>query len=102
MDSTNSMPGTQRVGSFTSMFSAPDEQLASVPTPENFTKVLDILVNRYQITYFDAILELCEHYGREYESVKPLLTPKVKLLLTEEVSRRGLLKDKTFLLEKLG
>ena len=90
------------VSGFAKMFRHPDEQLESVPTPESFTRVLDVLVRRYQITYFEAILELCEHYGREYDSVKPLLTSKIKLRLTEEAARRGLLKDRTFLLEKLG
>lgn len=84
------------------MFTRPDEQLDNVPTPESFTRVIDVLVRRYHISYFDAILELCEHYDREYESVKPLLTPKLKLALTEEVAQRRLLKDKTFLLDKLG
>lgn len=84
------------------MFLRPDEQLDKVPTPESFTRVIDVLVHRYHISYFDAILELCEYYDREFESVKPLLTPKLKLALTEEVARRRLLKDKTFLLDKLG
>lgn len=84
------------------MFRRADEQIESVPTPESFTHVLDVLVERYHLTYFEAILALCDHYGREYESVKPLLTSKIKLRLTEEAARRGLLKDRTFLLEKLG
>lgn len=96
------MPGTRRVGSFTTMFTLPDEQLGKVPTPESFTRVIGVLVQRYQISHFDAILELCEHYDREFESVKPLLTPKLKLALTEEVAHRRLLKDKTYLLQKLG
>ena len=100
MDTTDST--VSRPSSFTTMFTLPDEQLGKVPTPESFTQVLDVIVRRYQLSYFDAILELCEHHGRDYESIKPLLTPKVKVILTEEVARRGLLKDKTYLLEKLG
>lgn len=102
MGSTNFIVGMSRNPNFTTMFTLPDEQLESVPTPESFTRVIDVLVRRYQLSYFDAILELCEHYEREYESVKPLLTPKLKLALTEEVAQRRLLKDKTFLLDKLG
>ena len=97
IDSTGS-----KHSSFTTMFTRPDEQLGKVPTPESFTQVLDVIARRYQLSYFDAILELCEYYDREFESVKPLLTPKLKLALTEEVARRRLLKDKTFLLDKLG
>jgi len=100
MDITDSIPFKR--SSFTTMFTLPDEQLGKVPTPESFTQVLDVVVKRYQLSYFDAILELCEHHGREFESIKPLLTPKLKVVLMEEVARRGLLKDKTYLLEKLG
>ena len=60
------------------MFQHADEQLSSVPTPQEFTQVVLTLVRRYQLSYFDAIIELCEHYDREYESVKSLLTPKLK------------------------
>jgi hypothetical protein len=87
------------------MFTAPDEQLPTMDatiTPEIFTRVILTLVRRYQITHFEAILELCEHYQRDYESVKSLLTPALKLALLEEVSRRRLLKDNSFLLDKLG
>lgn len=84
------------------MFRRDDEQLATVPTPEDFTRIVNTLVSRYQIGYFDAILELCDHYEREYDSVKELMTPKLKLALTEELSRRRLLKDKNFLSERLG
>ena len=86
----------------TQMFRHDDEQLTTVPTPEDFTRVVNILVSRYHIGYFDAILELCDHYEREYDSVKELMTPKLKLALTEELSRRRLLKDKNFLSERLG
>ena len=84
------------------MFRQPDEQLAAVPTPEDFTRVVGVLVHRYRMGYFDAILELCEHYEREYTSVKELMTPKLKLALTEELAQRRLLKDKNFLSERLG
>jgi RNAse (barnase) inhibitor barstar len=99
MDSTNFTNSDLR--GFSKMFSLPDEQLESIPTPESFTRVLDIVTKRYGLSYFDALVELCDYYGREFDSVKPLLTPKVKLRLTEEVARRGLLKDNTFLIEKL-
>ena len=87
---------------FGKMFHAEDERLESIPTPENFTLVVETLVRRYQMTYFDAIMELCEHYDREYESIKPLLTPKLKLALLEEMSEKRLLKDNSFLQHKLG
>lgn len=84
------------------MFVAQDEQLDPVPTPENFTMVVDTLVQRYQLSYFEAIMELCDFHEREYESVKSLLTPKLKLALMEEMSEKRLLKDKSYLLHKLG
>lgn len=96
---------TPNIRQFGLMFQQSDEQLPSLDaeiTPEAFTRVVLTLVRRYNISYFDAILEVCDHYDREYESVKALLTPKLKLALTEELSQRRLLKDKTFLLDKLG
>jgi hypothetical protein len=84
------------------MFQRDDEQLGSVPTPQEFTRVVQTLVRRYQLSHFDAIVELCEHYDREYESVKGLLTPKLKLALMEEMSGKKLLKDNSYLQHKLG
>ena len=87
---------------FGRMFQLPDEKLDPVPTPESFTRVVDMLVERYQLSYFDAIMALCDHHEREYESVKTLLTPKLKLALMEEAANRRQLKDNTYLLYKLG
>lgn len=87
---------------YSKMFQSPDEQLSQVPTPREFTKVVETLVRRYQLSYFDAIIELCDHYDREYESVKGLLTSKLKVALMEEMSGRKLLKDNSYLQHKLG
>lgn len=84
------------------MFQRDDERLATVPTPEDFTRVVFTLVSRYRLSYMDAIVELCEQHEREYESVKSLLTPKLKLALMEEMAGKRLLKDNSFLQDKLG
>jgi hypothetical protein len=84
------------------MFQHADEQLSSVPTPQEFTQVVLTLVRRYQLSYFDAIIELCEHYDREYESVKSLLTPKLKLALMEEMTSKKMLRDNSYFQHKLG
>jgi len=84
------------------MFQRTDEQLSSVPTPQEFTQVVLTLVRRYQLSYFDAIIELCEHYDREYESVKSLLTPKLKLALMEEMTSKKMLRDNSYFQHKLG
>ena len=85
------------------MFLRADEQLSEeAPTPQQFTQVVELLVDRYQLSYLDAIMALCDHYQREYESVKKLLTSKLKMALMEEMSHRRLLKDKSYLQDKLG
>lgn len=84
------------------MFQLADEQLSQVPTPREFTKVVETIVRRYQLSYFDAIIELCDHYDREYESIKGLMTPKLKMALMEEMSGKKLLKDNSYLQHKLG
>jgi len=84
------------------MFKREDETLSKLPTPQEFSRVVQTLAHRYQLSYFDAIIELCEHYDREYESVKSLLTSKLKLALLEELSGKKLLKDNSYLQDKLG
>lgn len=85
------------------MFQQPDEWLEEqVPTPEQFTRVVETLVCRYGLSYFDAILALCDQYEREYDSVKPLLSSKLKVALMEEMAQKRMLKDKNYLQHKLG
>lgn len=84
------------------MFIRADEQLDGVPTSEHFTRVVELLVSRYELSYFDAIMALCDYHDREYESVKKLLTSKLKMALMEEMSHKRLLKDKSYLQDKLG
>ena len=91
-----------KVPGYGEMFQRTDEQLSSVPTPQEFTQVVLTLVRRYQLSYFDAIIELCEHYDREYESVKSLLTPKLKLALMEEMTSKKMLRDNSYFQHKLG
>jgi len=87
---------------FGNMFLKADEQLDTVPNAESFSRVVMLLATRYELSYLDAIMEICNHYDREIESVKSLITPKLKLILTEEAARNRLLKDRTFLLDRLG
>lgn len=87
---------------FGNMFKKEDEQLDSVPTAESFSRVVMTIASRYQLSHLEAIMEICAQYEREYESVKKLLTPALLLILTEEASKQRLLRDNTFLLDKLG
>lgn len=84
----------------------PDEQLRepedTVPTPRKFAKVIDTLVQRYHLSYFDAIMQLCDYEKREYDSIKGLITPKLKLALMEELANKKMLKDKNYLQHRLG
>lgn len=86
------------------IFTHPDEVLTGepVPSPEEFTRVVETLVRRYNMPYFDAILALCEYHDREYESIKKLMTPKLKLALMEEMAQKRMLKDNSYLQDKLG
>lgn len=87
---------------FGKMFKSADEQLDPVPTPEAFTRVVGLLSARYDLTVFEAILAICEHNDREPDSVKMLLTPKLRLALLDEASNKNLLKVKDFLSHRLG
>jgi hypothetical protein len=87
---------------FGNMFKKEDEQLETVPTQESFSRVVLLVSERYGLTHLESIMEICGHYEREVESIKPLLTPRLKLILTEEATKQKLLKDNTFLLDRLG
>jgi len=87
---------------FQKCFKQPDEVLDPIPTPEGFTKLVDKIVSRYNMSYMDAMLEICEHYDREPASVKELITPKLQLELMQEASSRKLLKDNKFSEIRLG
>lgn len=89
------------LNSFGKMFKLKDEQLDPVPTPENFTLVVMTLAKRYGITHFEAILEICEHYDREFESVNALLSPRLTQILTEETAALKLLRDNHVNTDKL-
>jgi hypothetical protein len=85
------------------MFIRPDECFTKpVPTPAEFTRVVETLVRRYDLSYLEAIAAICDHYDREYESVKKLLTSKIKTALMEELAQKRMLKDNSFLQDKLG
>lgn len=73
----------------------------AIPTPESFTLEIERLVKTHGITYFDALIEYCDRTEREYETVVPLLSPKLKTKLTQEAARRNLLKDNSILLDTL-
>lgn len=90
------------VQGFGKMFQAEDERLPSIPTSEVFSQIVQRLVDRYRLSYFDAIRELCDYHDREYESVRPLLTPKLKLILLEEMSKARAMKDNSFFDNQLG
>ena len=87
---------------FGKMFTRPDEQVPAIPSAELFSRVVMLVADRYRISHMDAILELCERTVRDYESVRPLLTPKLRLLLVDEAAQRNLLKDRNYLARKLG
>lgn len=83
------------------MFTHPDERLSAVPTPEEFTRLVVLLVWRYDLTYFEAIQLLCDYYDREYESVRALLTPRLRDELQRELTGKHLLKPDTNATPKL-
>ena len=55
---------------FGNMFLKADEQLDTVPVAESFSRVVMLLATRYDLSHLAAIMEICNHYDREVESVK--------------------------------
>lgn len=87
---------------FGKMFRAEDERLSGVPSAEEFSALVIRIADRYTLSHFDAMLEICMHHDRDPESVRSLITPHLKLILADEAATRNLLKDRDYLARKLG
>ena len=62
-------------------------------TKKRFSALVEKKVNKFQLTYLDAILEVCEELQFPVEDVARVITPTLKEKLTAEAHRFNMIKD---------
>ena len=57
-----------------------------IMTKKRFTKAVEALVSKNNMTYLDAMTYIVEQRGMDYMNVKKLLSPALKEKLTNEAT----------------
>jgi len=65
-----------------------------IMTKKRFTKAVEALVSKNNMTYIDAMTYVVEQRGMDYMNVKKLLSPALKEKLTNEATGLNLVKVK--------
>ena len=65
-----------------------------IMTKKRFTKAVEALVSKNNMTYLDAMTYVVEQRGMDYMNVKKLLSPALKEKLTNEATGLNLVKVK--------
>ena len=65
-----------------------------IMTKKRFTKAVEALVSKNNMTYLDAMTYIVEQRGMDYMNVKKLLSPALKEKLTNEAPGLNLVKVK--------
>ena len=63
-------------------------------TQDIFIELLTERITKNNMTYVDAIVDICEKTGVEFESIPKLLNPKIRKMILHEALRMNLLKRK--------
>jgi hypothetical protein len=65
-----------------------------IMTPTKFRQMLEERVLSDNISYMDAIVDICEKTGLEIESVPKMLSMKTKKILSNEATNLNMLKKR--------
>jgi len=65
-----------------------------IMTKKRFTKAVEALVSKNNMTYLDAMTYIVEQRGMDYMNVKKLLSPALKEKLSNEATGLNLVKVK--------
>ena len=65
-----------------------------IMTPTKFRQMLEERVLSDNISYMDAIVDICEKRGLEIESVPKLVSMKTKKILSNEATNLNMLKKR--------
>ena len=69
-----------------------DTQVASILTANSFVSMVEKRINEQGMGYIEAITDVCEKTGLEFENVSKLMTPTMRKLLAAEATSLNLLK----------
>jgi hypothetical protein len=62
-------------------------------TKKRFSTAVEKKVSKFQLSYLDAILEVCEELEFPVEDVARVITPNLKEKVTAEAQRLRMIKD---------
>jgi len=65
---------------------------ASLMTSNTFVSMVETRVRTLGMGYLEAITDVCEKSGLEFESVSKLMTPTMRKLLQSEATKLNMLK----------
>jgi hypothetical protein len=66
--------------------------VASILTANSFVSMVEKRINEQGMGYIEAITDVCEKTGLEFENVSKLMTPTMRKLLAAEATSLNLLK----------
>lgn len=66
--------------------------VASILTANSFVSMVEKRINEQGMGYIEAITDVCEKTGLEFENVSKLMTPTMRKLLAAEATTLNLLK----------
>lgn len=66
--------------------------VASIMSSNTFCSMVELRINEKGMSYLEAITDVCEKTGLEFENVSKLMTPTMRKLLQSEAMTLNLLK----------
>ena len=69
-----------------------DTPVASILSANSFVSMVEKRINEQGMGYIEAITDVCEKTGLEFENVSKLMTPTMRKLLAAEATSLNLLK----------
>ena len=69
-----------------------DTAVASILSSNTFVSMVELRISDKGMTYLEAITDVCEKTGLEFENVSKLMTPTMRKLLQSEAITLNLIK----------
>lgn len=69
-----------------------DAPVASIMSSNTFIAMVELRISEKGMSYLEAITDVCEKTGLEFENVSKLMTPSMRKLLQSEAMSLNLIK----------
>jgi len=66
-----------------------DATVASIMSSNTFCSMVELRINEKGMSYLEAITDVCEKTGLEFENVSKLMTPTMRKLRFNKFQERG-------------